>query len=194
MVSRRLLQKEATREHVYTEAMRLFQVHGYENVNIDDIVRAAKVARGTFYFHFPAKDDVLLELIRRNDQIIVARMRGAKRARSLEKVLEATCAGFADAWRDRRALLPHAGAVALSRIAQVAAERDREPLRIELAQHVEVALSAGELRATMPAQMIADLFLLDVFAALMAWAVLGRPSIDNVLAGITDLFLHGAAR
>jgi len=191
--SRRTLQKEATREHLYTQAMRLFGERGYDAVSIDDIVREAQVARGTFYFHFPGKDDVLLELIRRNDRRIVESMR-AMRGRPLGAVLRATTDAFAAAWRDRRALLPHAGAVALRRIAEVAEVRDEQPLRVELVQHVEAAVAAGELRSVLPSQMLADVFLLDVFAALMAWGVAAPVELDVVLAAVIDLFLHGVDR
>jgi len=190
MASRRLLQKEATREHIYVQAMALFDERGYEHVNIDDIVQRCRVARGTFYFHFPRKDDVLLEAVRRGEQLIVARMAELRR-QPLRSVLAATTGGFAEVWGQRRALLPHAGAVALRRIASVEREREAEPLRLELARHVEDAVASGELRSAMPGQILADIFLLDVFAALMSWAVIGQPSLDLVMAAVIDLFLHG---
>ena len=193
MATRRVLQKEATREHLFTQAMRLFEERGYEAVAIEDIVRESEVARGTFYFHFPKKDDVLLELIARSDAHSLGRMAAARKGKSIRQVLRATTDAFAESWRDRRAILPHAGAVALRRIAEVEHERDRQPLRLALSTHVAAAIAAGELRATLPAQMLADVFLLDVFAALMAWARTGQPALDVVLAGVTDLFLRGAA-
>jgi AcrR family transcriptional regulator len=194
MASRRTLQKEATRDHLYATALRLFEERGYESVSIDDIVRATGVARGTFYFHFARKDDLLLEMIRRSDQHIVGKMEAVAPGRPLREALLATTDGFADVWTDRRPLLPHAGAVALRRIAEVEAEREREPLRIHLVRHVEAAVRAGELRAALPTQMLADVFLLDVFAALMAWAILPAPApeLRLVLAAVIDLFLHGA--
>lgn len=186
-------QKQATRERVFAAALRLFDERGYEETSVEDVVRAARVARGTFYVHFPTKDDVLVELIRRTDAKICARMRAAgRRPRGLRAVLRATAKAFADAWRGRRALLPHAGAVAMRRIAGVAHERDVQPLRIELAAQITAA--RRELRAPLPPQMLADVFLLDVFAALMAWAAMGAPALDRVMAGVIDLFLRGAGR
>jgi hypothetical protein len=40
--------------------------------------------------------------------------------------------------------------------------------------------------------MLADVFLLNVFASLMAWAEAGEPSLDVVMPGVIDLFLRGA--
>jgi AcrR family transcriptional regulator len=189
--------KDATRMRVWGTAMRLFDELGYDETSVEDVVREARVARGTFYVHFPTKDDVLVELIRRNDARICAGMRAAargRRGRSLRAVLRATTDGFAAAWRHRRALLPHAGAVAMRRIAGVAHERDAQPLRIELVGHVAAAVERGELRASLPPQMLADVFLLDVFAALMAWARTGAPALTIVMDGVIDLYLRGAGR
>jgi len=36
--------------------------HGIEDTTVDEIVRAAGVTKGTFYFHFGHKEDILLEM------------------------------------------------------------------------------------------------------------------------------------
>ena len=189
--TRRAEQKQATRARLFDIAMRLFDQKGYEAVNIDDIVRASKVARGTFYFHFATKEDVLYEAVRRGERDIIVRMVAAA-DRSFRDVLRATCDGFAAAWGGRRALLVQAGMVGLRRTIGTARLREEEPLRLELVPHVERALAKGELRSILPAQMLADVFLLNVFAALMAWAPEGEPSLDVVMPGVVDLFLRGA--
>jgi AcrR family transcriptional regulator len=172
--------------------MRLFDQRGYDAVNIDDIVRASKVARGTFYFHFPSKDDILFEAVRRGEHEIGARMAAVPLDRPFYEMLAATCDGFAATWGDRRELLVQAGMVGLRRTISTARTREEEPLRLELVRHVERALAHGELGSALPAQMLADVFLLNVFAALMAWAPLGEPSLDVVMPGVIDLFLRGA--
>jgi TetR/AcrR family transcriptional regulator, cholesterol catabolism regulator len=193
MANRRDQQKEATREHLFKVAMLLFEKNGYEQVNIDDIVRRSRVARGTFYFHYARKDDILLEAIRRGERHIVACMAkvGEGGNPTLRAALEACIAGFADVWQARRELLAHAGTVSLKRIAVVEQERDEDPLRIELARHVERALATGELRSALPGRMLADIFLLDLFVAAMAWASLGEPPLPFVMSAVIDLFLHG---
>ncbi|MBZ0238320.1 MAG: TetR/AcrR family transcriptional regulator [Deltaproteobacteria bacterium] len=198
MARQRDLQREATRELLFTTALALFDERGYDAVGIDDIVARARVARGTFYFHFPQKDDVLIELIRRSDAHIVgtiSRTAAVRRGKPLRAVLGATTDAFAEVWTDKRALLPHAGAVALRRIAAVEAARDQQPLRLELVKHVAAAVRSGELRAKLPAQILADMFLLNVFAALMAWSAAATPPLPlpTILGGVIDLFLHGAA-
>jgi AcrR family transcriptional regulator len=188
----RARQKQATRAHLFDVAMRLFDQRGYDAVNIDDIVRACKVARGTFYFHFPSKDDILYEAVRRGEREIVQRMAAVSAEEPFRAVLGATCDGFAATWGERRDLLVQAGMVGLRRTISTARARDEEPLRLELVRHVERALAKGELGSVLPAQMLADVFLLNVFAALMAWAPAGEPSLGVVMPGVIDLFLRGA--
>ena len=193
MPTLRAQQKRATRGLLFDVAMRLFERAGYASVSVDDIVREASVARGTFYFHYESKEDVLYEAVRRGEVEISARMAAVDLERPLRDVLQATCDGFADIWGGaRREFLGEAGAVGMRRIVAARQERDNEPLRLELVKHVERALVAGELRSTLPAQMLADVFLLDVFAALMAWAATGEPALDVVMVGMIELFLRGA--
>jgi AcrR family transcriptional regulator len=47
-----------------------FQRAGTNSADINAIVEAAGVARSTFYFHFPTKEHVLLELIRRDEDYL----------------------------------------------------------------------------------------------------------------------------
>lgn len=48
----------------------LFMKRGYENCSVNDIVKAAGIAKGTFFYYFPEKEDVLDEIIRRKSIII----------------------------------------------------------------------------------------------------------------------------
>lgn len=52
-----------TRARVRGAALAEFHRVGVEAAQIEDIVRAAGVARGTFYLHFPTKDHVLIDLL-----------------------------------------------------------------------------------------------------------------------------------
>jgi AcrR family transcriptional regulator len=192
MPTLRAQQKRATRALLFDVAMRLFERDGYDAVNVDDIVRESGVARGTFYFHYESKEDVLYEAVRRGEVEISARMARVSLERPLVEVLQACCDGFADLWGSRRDFLGEAGSVGMRRIVAAREERENEPLRVELVKHVERALAAGELTSTLPAQMLADVFLLDVFAALMAWAATGEPDLATVMAGMIELFLRGA--
>lgn len=184
-------QKERTRELVYATAMGLFDARGYEAVSVDDVVRATQLARGTFYFHFPTKEDVLLEAVRRGEALILARVAALGDGAPVRQVLETTIDAFLEAWEARRALLPYAGAVSLRRIASVREESASDPLRLELGRRVAAAGARGELSSPLPGEMLADVFLLQVFAALMTWSTTGQPSVEVMRPGIVSLFFFG---
>ncbi|HWP66821.1 MAG TPA: TetR/AcrR family transcriptional regulator [Candidatus Limnocylindria bacterium] len=58
---RRARKKAQTRRNIYEAATALFLERGYDAVTIDDVCRAADVAKGTFFLHFPTKDALLAE-------------------------------------------------------------------------------------------------------------------------------------
>ena len=62
------LQREETRERVFEAALDVFREQGMAQARIEDIAQAAEVSRGTFYFHFPRREDVMLELLDRSQQ------------------------------------------------------------------------------------------------------------------------------
>ncbi|MCK5399504.1 TetR/AcrR family transcriptional regulator [bacterium] len=45
-----------TKEKIIKIALELFSQHGFENVSMDMIKDAAKIAKGTLYYHFASKD------------------------------------------------------------------------------------------------------------------------------------------
>lgn len=77
---RRTAQRLATREKLLRISLEEFRRVGFARADIAAIVERAGVARGTFYFHFPTKDDVLAELRLREERTIVSEM-GARVAR-----------------------------------------------------------------------------------------------------------------
>ncbi len=61
--TRRRLTPEARRLEIIEAAERLLQAHG-PHVRVEDVVREAGVAKGTFFLYFPSWDD-LLETVRK---------------------------------------------------------------------------------------------------------------------------------
>src|SRR5215469_13937864 len=57
-------QRLETRRRVYNAAIAEFKRSGMADADIGAIIKAAGVARGTFYFHFPTKEHVLEEVER----------------------------------------------------------------------------------------------------------------------------------
>jgi len=72
--TRREQQRLETRDQLFELAIDEFRRVGTAKARIRDIVEAAGVVPGTFYFHFPTKDHVVFELWRRNSQQLVERL------------------------------------------------------------------------------------------------------------------------
>ena len=53
---RRQEQKSRTRLQIQTAAIELYELHGYDDTNIEDIVARAGVAQRTFFRYFPSKE------------------------------------------------------------------------------------------------------------------------------------------
>lgn len=56
-----------TKDKIYKSARELFAKQGFDTVNVDDIVKHAGVAKGSFYVHFESKDLLIASLI--NDYV-----------------------------------------------------------------------------------------------------------------------------
>jgi len=70
----RARQRAETHERIFENALQEFHEVGFAAAQIDRIAKNAGIARGTFYFHFPTKEDVMLELARRISARIVRRV------------------------------------------------------------------------------------------------------------------------
>ncbi|MFC5063407.1 TetR/AcrR family transcriptional regulator [Actinomycetospora atypica] len=62
----RARKKEQTRRLIADTAARLFGEHGYDQVTVVDVARAAEVATQTVYNYFPTKQDLVLD---RDDEV-----------------------------------------------------------------------------------------------------------------------------
>lgn len=56
---------EARTGEILDAAERLFAVKGYDATTVNDILSAANIAKGTFYYHFRSKEGVLDDLVKR---------------------------------------------------------------------------------------------------------------------------------
>src|SRR6201993_4416181 len=72
VVGVRVAQRLQTRARVFDAAVAEFGRSGLAGADVAAIAAAAGVARGTFYFHFPTKEHVLVELERAEEARIVA--------------------------------------------------------------------------------------------------------------------------
>jgi AcrR family transcriptional regulator len=66
---------EGTRRQILDAAANAFASHGYHGVSLNDIVRESGLTKGAFYFHFPSKEALALEVFRtKQEQWVSATM------------------------------------------------------------------------------------------------------------------------
>ncbi|RME24653.1 MAG: TetR/AcrR family transcriptional regulator [Deltaproteobacteria bacterium] len=193
-LSQRELQRIETRRRVYDAALAIFRRDGVQECRIEDIARLANVSRGTFYFHFPTKDAVLLEVLAEAEAAFVEAVDALQPDATVDEVVAATARAFATSWQQDPELFVEVGVVALRRTADSLHRReDAYGIREVLAGRFTRAAERGEIIAAIPAQSLADFFLASFFAVAMGWTR-NRPdmTLEAALQGAGSLFLHGA--
>jgi len=158
----RARQRADTRERLFQAAIDEFRRVGFAAAQIDRIAKAAGVVRGTFYFHFPTKDDVLFELRRRNEARMVERAVSLHDAPiSLGEVL----ARVNDIVLDVQSEVEEAGLLRdlLSHYVRMpdadAGEDETAVLTSEIARHIARGQERGELRRDLEPEQLAELCL-----------------------------------
>ena len=87
---------EGTRRCILDEAAIAFASHGYAGTSLNDVIAATGLTKGAFYFHFPSKEALALEVFRSKQQEWAAKAldAAAGKTRALDQVIEmmgATC-------------------------------------------------------------------------------------------------------
>lgn len=145
-----------------------FKRSGIAAADVGAIVTAAGVAHGTFFFHFPTKEHVLLELERREEERIakqLARFAGSKRD------LQAT---MGEAIRLVMGLERRLGAVLFKdflalHFSQTRPPEDESgyhPVIVEVAREIERAQTLGQVDPDVQPFNSAVFFLLGLYALL----------------------------
>lgn len=156
-----------TRERLMGAAIAEFKRAGMAEADVGAIVAAAGVAHGTFFFHFPTKEHVLLELEQREEERIakqLARTTGAKHDLS---------STLSEAVRLVMGLERRLGAVLFKDFLALhfsqtrpADESRQHPVIVEVAQEIEYARNQGDVDRDVNPMNSAVFFLLGLYALL----------------------------
>ena len=166
----RARQREETRERIFETALREFREVGLSAARIERIAKKAGVARGTFYFHFPTKEDVMLELARRINARIVRRM---ARIVAEEPGLRAFLLRLNDVLIDEHARIGEAGLHAelislyIRRPYDLSDPLHNVPtLNDELGRFLNGIIQRGELKLRLPVDQLSVVILSSLFGVL----------------------------
>jgi len=195
---RRAQQRADTRERLFQAALDEFRACGVASAQIDRIARTAGVVRGTFYFHFPTKDAVLLELLRRVDHQARARVTALRLERPplhevLLRVVDAVQESV-NAVRSAelvREMLSFHVRRPFETETDVLLEDTDESLADEITFHVAAAQGRGDLRSDLRPEQISVLFLTSTFGFV---ARLKDQELREALYSLVGVIVKGIQR
>lgn len=185
-------QRERTRRRLYECALEVFRRDGVDACRIDDIATAAGTSRGTFYFHFPTKEHVLLERMRETEDEICDAISKVPEGAPVDEVLSVLNTKLAEIWTPDPSLLPDVTGAALRLAATTMVDQEATRMRSVLAARFRTGLARSEIVARLPADVLSDLYLGHVLAALLAWYGNRGIPLPIMLSAVTDLFWNGA--
>jgi AcrR family transcriptional regulator len=160
--------------------------------DIRAIAAEAGIARGTFYFHFPGKEDVLIELTRREETLIGEELRNTLEdhvdlktvlAAMIQLIVAAEARLGATLFRDVLSFY-------FSTTRSDATDPTHHPLAGFVAEHIERARQRGEAFNDIDPQASATFFLLGLYALLVTYQ-LPRPKRAVMLDKYLDSVLRG---
>lgn len=165
---------ERTRAAIREAANELFLRDGVENTTVDAIVARAGISKGTFYLHFPRKEDLLLEygtrrLARVRDMLPDLVQRKTFRE-ALNEILDEVVRG--KEWG--RELTGRA----ILEIGTSAEKLPVDALPNIILPLVELGQARGQIRTDIPADALAHFILRSLLGALRDWG-LGADTLDR---------------
>jgi AcrR family transcriptional regulator len=185
--------RSVTRANIVSTALRLFRVHGFCRVGVEEVCSGAGITKKTFYQYFAAKDDLVEAVV---EQVC-------------EKIEQATSGAFGaapDEPLEQLLALQHALAVRLPEMVSVPLARDLKARRPELWQligamrrevfsRIELVIIDGQRRGVFRREVDPHLVTLMFLGAIVE---IVRPetlvhsafSLHQAIDGVFGFFLH----
>lgn len=192
---RRERRRAETRARILDAALALFIERGFAATTVEDITRAADVAKGTFFNYFPSKEHIFSAF-------------GEMQVGKMAAALEAARSGRTDA-RTALAALPRQLAVEPGRSpalirAILQAVTAREAVRCIVATHLlrgraqltalfRLAQRQGSVRADVPPAALALQFQRVGFGTMLLWAFFEGSTLERHMQAAFEQFWRGAA-
>jgi AcrR family transcriptional regulator len=186
-----------TRRRLVRAAVGLWSDRGFERgveeTTVEEIARAAGVSKGTLYFHFAHKEDILLELgYGTADALFEEAERGARAGRSGVALVQQLLASLA---KRAEAVPPAAVARAIAQFRSVGAPppaAGRPDIHDGLVVALDLARKQGELPAGTDTDELGQVISALAMDSLWRWAAGDRRKLRPVLRKRADLVLAGA--
>jgi len=190
-LSHRDRQRLETREKLFALAVDEIATSGIDRADVGAIAKAAAVARGTFYFHFATKADVLLELQRREIDRIVDQLEAAPDSGLADVLDRVVTEVLASEHRLGAALFRDMVSVNFGRATSTAEQVETNRLVEHVARAATAARHDGSLRPDVDPVEFAAIALIGLFGLLAAsrGANAGR---DQLVQRYVETVLRGS--
>lgn len=186
--------RTATREQLISTAIELFTKQGYEATTIDDITKAARVAKGTFYYHFECKEELVMAL--GQSAMIESASRIQSNISSGQTPIEAL-QDFLDSaaeWlTENRTLANALFHYAVNNYRQTRKRSDPSFRRV-LEGFLAAGQERGEIRNDSPAQELAHMLSVLYVYSVMSWLEMPEIPIKTKLHKCLNIFLEGTLK
>jgi TetR/AcrR family transcriptional regulator, repressor for uid operon len=189
--SARQLRRLQTRERILGAAIAEFKLAGMSGADVNAIATAAGVAHGTFFFHFPSKEHVLLELESREEGRMAAEFSHfLDGAHDLVAALNKAVHLVTGLERRLGSLLfKELLALHFSPTRPTKDEWTDHPVIVLLVAEIERARCDGEVHPAVDAFYSAAFFLLGVYGTLTTTG--NSDTRDTMLAKLVDTAVRG---
>lgn len=187
----------ATRDKLVRSANKLWREKGFADTTVNDICVEAGVAKGTFYFYFPRKEDLLLELGLTTSERVAGLVGDSDDSVTTEQLLHSLITKVASRMQRTSKELLALTIIELYRAVDQWQERrrDRQDFRSTFRGILERGQERGEVRADLDTEDAASAMTAAITQGMLQWAQ-GRSTkkaLADVLVGRINLLFHGAA-
>ena len=178
------------RQRIVLAASQMFAERSYVEVQMDDLAKAASVAKPTIYRYFNSKEDLFLEALDGTMSELVAEVSRAADDEApaptvLRQMIKAALRSFAQCTAAIRAL--DGSDAALGERGRAMLRRRGQQIREEFARVLERGITAQEFRGLDP-----DIASRAILGAVRMTATADdAPHDERAALSLTDLLLHG---
>ncbi len=182
-----------TQRRIINAAKLLFEQQGFDQASVEQIVKTANVAKGTFYQYYQTKVDILADVARdegaeKMKQALAAVADGAPALAALERFIQAQCQWFEAHEKVAEALI----VASLKTAGQEMKEKNRHS-RFFLAKLMTLAQRQGVIRQELDPKEIAKVIGGALVISVLAWCKQPRPgTLHTTMKQSLDIVLNGA--
>jgi AcrR family transcriptional regulator len=191
---------QATRRKLIRAALRLWNERGFESfdeISAEDIATAAGVSKGTFYFHFARKEDIVLEMglatvQRMEEEADVAMARGDSTLTIAEELMISLARRVSHTPRPAVQRVSSQWVRTLQSPTRPSGPRSLQDVWRRVVAH---GCARGDLPMRVEVEELAALLQVVSMDAMASWAATTRGEIDlrQILTRRAELILRGAA-